>query len=89
MLTLMTKNKAVTMSNDIVQLQLENAQLREQLQKEIDRNFILEQNFKQPKRMLKEILDILDQGYTMSAFKKHIRRKIYDYFPDEYTDIIS
>lgn len=89
MLTLMTKNKAVTMSNDIVQLQLENAQLREDLSREIERNFRLEQEFRQPKRMLKEILSILDQGYTMSAFKKHIKRKIYDYFPDEYTDIIS
>ena len=88
MLTLMSKNKANEMSNDIVQLQLQNAQLREQLSEEIRRNHELIKNYSHPINMLKEILVILDQGYTMSAFKKHIKRKLHDYLPDEYISLI-
>ena len=82
MLTLMTKTKANDMSNDIVQLQLQNAQLREQLSEEIRRNHELIKNYSRPMNMVREILEILDQGYTMSALKKQIKRKLYDYLPD-------
>jgi hypothetical protein len=82
MLTLMTKTKANDMSNDIVQLQLQNAQLREQLSEEIRRNHELIKNYSQPMNMVREILVILDQGYTVSALKKHIKRKLWDCVPD-------
>jgi regulator of replication initiation timing len=88
MLTLMTKTKANDMSNDIVQLQLQNAQLREQLSEEIRRNQELIKNYSTPMNMVRESLVILDQGYTMSAFKKHIKAKLYQYLPDEYISLI-
>ena len=82
MLTLMTKTKANDMSNDIVQLQLQNAELREQLSEEIRRNHELIKNYSHPMNMVREILAILDQGYTASALKKHLKRKLYDLLPD-------